>query len=69
MRTESGLVLVQRNPYRAVDVYGVSRAKHWLYYKHPDGQWVTLRKCEPWEIMQAEDQDSEDIVLDGGEKQ
>lgn len=28
----------------------------WLMWKHPDGQWVSKRKLEPWEIMQVEDQ-------------
>jgi hypothetical protein len=34
----------------------------WLMWKHPDGQWVSKRKLEPWEIMQIEDQRDYGII-------
>lgn len=34
----------------------------WLMWKHPDGQWVSKRKLEQWEIMQVEDQRDYGIV-------
>ena len=56
----NGFVLLQVNPD-----YAWSTENNWLYYKHPDGQWVTYRKLEPWEVMQAEDQRLYGIVQDG----
>ena len=60
-----GLVLVQVNPDYAVDLSG-GKTSGWLFYKHPDGQWVTRRKLEGWEVMQAEDQRDDGIIIDGG---
>lgn len=57
-----GLKLLQINPDIAVDLTG-SRYHGWLFYLHPDGQWVTLRKLADWEIMQAEDQVDAEIVI------
>lgn len=34
----------------------------WLMWKHPDGQWVSKRKLEEWELMQVEDQRDYEIV-------
>jgi hypothetical protein len=42
----------------------IGRFAGWLMWKHPDGQWVSDRKLEPWEIMQVEDQRDYDIVID-----
>lgn len=58
-------VRLQINPERVVcldesDYHG------WLFYRHPDGQLVTLRKLKSWEVIQAEDHRDENIVLDGG---
>ena len=41
-----------------------SNARHykWLMWKHPDGQWVSKRKLEDWEVMQVEDQAHYGIV-------
>jgi hypothetical protein len=40
-----------------------SRFHGWLFAKGPeDGQWVSQRKLEGWEIMQAEDQRDYNIV-------
>jgi hypothetical protein len=60
----NGLVLLQQNPDCAVDLNG-GRYHGWLFIKGPDGQWVTQRKLADWEIMQAEDQRDEGIVLHG----
>ena len=38
----------------------------WLFVRHVDGAWVSFRKLETWEVMQAEDQLLEGIVTDGG---
>lgn len=49
-----------------LDEYAVcldgSKWHGWLFWRHPDGQWVSQRKCEQWEIMQAEDQRDLGIV-------
>ena len=41
-----------------------SSASHykWLMWRHPDGQWVSKRKLEDWEVMQVEDQEYYGIV-------
>jgi hypothetical protein len=57
----SGLIVLQRNPDMAVDLSG-GGFHGWLFWKHPDGQWVSKRKLEEWEIMQAEDQRDEWIT-------
>ena len=43
-----------------------ANARHykWLMWKHPDGQWVSQRKLEEWEVMQVEDQAHYGIVLE-----
>ena len=56
----NGLVLLQQNPDCAWNP-----ENNWLYVRGPDGQWVTQRKLEGWEIMQAEDQRDEGVVLQG----
>lgn len=63
-RLENGLVLLQQNPDCAVDLSG-GKAHGWLYVRGHDGQWVTHRKLEQWEIMQAEDQRDYEIVIHG----
>ena len=40
-----------------------SKWHEWLFFRHPDGQWVSERKLEQLEIMQAEDQRDESIVI------
>lgn len=58
----NGMTLLQRHPDIAVDLRG--KDWHgWLFKKHPDGQWVSMRKLEGWEVMQAEDQRDEGLVL------
>jgi hypothetical protein len=61
---ENGLILLQHSPNKAVDLSG-GRFHGWLFYQHPDGQYVTERKLENCEIMQAEDQRDYGIVIDG----
>jgi len=61
----NGLTLVNRNPDKAVDLRADSKFSGWLFFRHPDGHWVTERKLESWEIMQAEDQRDEGIVVEG----
>ena len=41
-----------------------SSARHykWLMWLHPDGQWVSKRRLEDWEVMQVEDQEYYGIV-------
>jgi hypothetical protein len=39
---------------RAIELSKTSAAYGWVYYKHPDGQWVTLRKATPDELYRAE---------------
>jgi hypothetical protein len=42
------------------------KARHykWLMWLHPDGHWVSKRKLEEWEVMQAEDQEHYGIVIE-----
>lgn len=58
----NGMTLLQSNPDYAVDLQG-GRFHGWLFSRHPDGQWVTARKLSDWEIMQAEDQRDQNIVI------
>ena len=58
----NGMTLLQKNPDFAVDLRG-GKTHGWLFSKGASGQWVTSRKLENWEIMQAEDQRDEGIVI------
>ena len=58
-------VRLQNNPERVACLDG-SKWHGWLFSRHPDGQLVSIRKLEDWEVMQAEDQQEYGIVLDGG---
>jgi hypothetical protein len=60
-----GLTLLQVNPDCAADLRQESKTFGWLYTKHPDGHWVTLRKLEPNEIETAYDQEADGAVLQG----
>ncbi len=35
----------------------------WAFYKHPDGQWVTLRKATEQEISDAKKKLEDDLKL------
>ena len=61
---DNGLVLLQQNPDCAVDLSG-GKAHGWLFVRGPDGQWVTHRKLAEWEVMQAEDNRDQGIVIHG----
>lgn len=39
---------------RGIELDQQHSAYGWVYYKHPDGQWVTLRKASGDEIYRAE---------------
>ncbi len=62
----NGLVLVQHSPDRAVQFDGNSPFYGWLFWHHPDGNWVSMSKLSPFDMTQAEDQRDSDIVIDGG---
>jgi len=63
MKLPNGMTLLQRNPDIAVQLDG-GEWHGWLFNKHPDGKYVSQRKLEGWEIMQAEDQRDEGIVIE-----
>ncbi len=50
----------------AVDL-SVGEWDEWLFYRHPDGQFVSLRKLSKPEVMQVEDQIEQGIILDAGQ--
>ena len=60
MILSNGLTLVSVNPNCAVDLTG-GKLHGWLFIDHGEG-YISERKLEAWEIMQAEDQDHYDIV-------
>lgn len=62
MELPEGLILVQVNPN-----YAANLGTGFLYWQHPDGQWVTQRKLTDCEIMQVEDQQLYGIVHHGGQ--
>lgn len=64
LQVPAGFVLLQTKngkPVYSACLDG-GRFHGWLMWKHPDGQWVSKRKLEAWEIMQAEDQRDYGIV-------
>ena len=64
LQVPAGFVLLQTEngkPVYSACLDG-GRFHGWLMWKHPDGQWVSKRKLEAWEIMQAEDQRDYGIV-------
>jgi hypothetical protein len=61
----SGFVPLQKENGRIVYAACMdSNAMHykWLMWRHPDGQWVSKRKLQEWEVMQVEDQEHYGIV-------
>lgn len=48
---------------RAIELDPVNRAYGWVYYKHPDGQWVTLRKATGDEIERAQQHRRTEAIL------
>lgn len=61
----NGLTLLQQNPDCAARLDQSAKDHGWLYRKHPDGQWVTLRKLSDAEIETAYDQAADMAVLQG----
>ena len=64
LQVPDGFVLLQTEagqPVYAACLDG-GRFNGWLMWKHHDGQWVSKRKLEPWELMQVEDQRDYGIV-------
>lgn len=61
----NGLTLLQQNPDCAARLDPEAKDHGWLYCKHPDGQWVTLRKLSDAEIETAYDQAADMVVLHG----
>lgn len=64
--TETGLTLLQINPLRAADLRQESSYFGWLFWRHPDGQWVTERKLDKREIEEAYEQAADMSVLNAG---
>lgn len=46
----NGLVFVQKNPDWAVKLDKSSDWYGWLFYRHPDGQFVSFRQLQIWEL-------------------
>ena len=63
----TGLTLVQIYPDRAVDLRHESKTFGWLFYRHPDGQFVSLRKIDQIELDQAYYQAADMSVMIGPE--
>ncbi len=63
----NGLTLVQRSPDCAIDLRTNSASYRWLFTRseNTNGQWVTVRRIEDWELTQAEDQRDNNIVQHG----
>ena len=61
----NGLTLLQQNPDCAARLDPNAKDHGWLYRKHPDGQWVTMRKLSDAEIETAYDQAADMAVLQG----
>jgi len=60
----SGFILLQEENGRACyAACMIGQFSGWLMWKHPDGQWVSKRKLESWELMQVEDQRDDTIVF------
>jgi len=62
---DRSLTLLQVNPDCAAQLNTKDPMYGWLYTRHPDGQWVTLRKLPPIEIEAAQDQAADMKVLNG----
>jgi hypothetical protein len=61
----NGMTLLQTNPSCAADLRTDSKWYGWLFTKHPDGQWVSLRKLGQQEMDQAWDQSVDGFVMHG----
>lgn len=61
----NGLTLLQVNPDCAAQLDPLHESFGWLYIRHPDGQWITLRKLSALEIETAHDQSADMKVMHG----
>ena len=52
----NGLTILQRNPDCAAQLNPQAHDFGWLYVTTDNGDWVTHRKLEAWEIETAQDQ-------------
>jgi hypothetical protein len=56
MKTEhyepKGLKFYDHNSKREMMLVTEGHAKDWIVYRHPDGQWVTLRKATDDDLHQ-----------------
>ena len=64
-RVGNGLTLLQVNPDCAADLNADRKTYGWLYTRHADGHWVTLRKLSTDEIETAHDQAADGAVFQG----
>jgi hypothetical protein len=48
---------------RAIELDPANRAYGWVYYKHPGGQWVTLRKATPEELERAQVHQRTEVIM------
>lgn len=60
----NGLILLQNQPRLAVDLTGGDK-NGWLFECGDDGKWVAKRPLQPWEVMQAEDQQFYGMIQPG----
>ena len=51
--TETGLIILNCERNQAVDLSG-GPWHGWVFYRHPDGQFVSERKLTPQELFVAE---------------
>ena len=61
----NGLTLLQTNPDCAAQLRQDARDYGWLYVKSADDNWVTHRKLEAREMVDAYDQAADMVVLQG----
>ena len=61
----NGLTLLQVNPDCAADLNADRKTYGWLYTRHADGHWVTMRKLSQDEIEIAHDQAADGAVRQG----
>lgn len=58
--------MLQIKPEFATNLYG-GNGFHWLFTPDSDGVWQPVRKLDRYEVIQAEDQSMDGIVIDGSQ--
>lgn len=53
----------ERGEPRAIEMDPANRAYGWVYYKHPDGHWVTLRKATVEEVEAAQRHQRTEFIM------